>query len=99
MKAALIDQFPHIQQQLCIRHILSNVLLKSKSLWTGKREGSTSPSASDNEDIASQTQVGLNTTDKDPVKGSSNIDRIPHAYQGCCIYVETGPLCWDRGSF
>ncbi|KAI8411261.1 hypothetical protein FOFC_07855 [Fusarium oxysporum] len=33
MKAASNDQFPDVQQQLCIHHINSNVLLKSKQKW------------------------------------------------------------------
>ncbi|KAG7102246.1 PKS-NRPS hybrid synthetase like protein [Verticillium longisporum] len=33
MKATLNDQFPDAQQQMCIHHINSNVLLKSKQKW------------------------------------------------------------------
>ncbi|EXU95776.1 MULE transposase domain protein [Metarhizium robertsii] len=87
MKAALDDQFPNVQQQLCIHHILSNVLLKSKTKWTGKRAGSTStsPTTTDDEDA----------TDKHLIKDSSTSDKIPHTYQGVVLmwkrvlYAET----------
>jgi MULE transposase domain/FAR1 DNA-binding domain len=95
MKAALNDQFPNIQQQLCIHHILSNVLLKSKTKWTGEREDSTSPNASDNENVPSQTQVGLTASDKHLIQNSSTSDKVPHTYQGVVmmwkevLYAET----------
>ncbi|KHN93907.1 uncharacterized protein MAM_01777 [Metarhizium album ARSEF 1941] len=96
MKAAVNDQFPNAQQQLCIHHILSNVLLKSKTRWTGQREDSTtSPSASDSEDIPSQADGGLSTTDKHLIEDRSSSDKIPHTYQGVVLmwkkvlYAET----------
>jgi hypothetical protein len=95
MKAALNDQFPNVQQQLCIHHILSNVLLKSKSKWTGKREESTSSSDSDNGDIPPQAQAGLSVADKHLIEDSSTRDKIPHTYQGVVLmwkrvlYAET----------
>ena len=95
MKAALHDQFPHIQQQLCIHHILSNVLLQSKNKWVGDGERIASSSASDNEDVSSQTQVRLGTTDKHLIKDSPTSDKIPHTYQGVVLmwkrvlYAET----------
>jgi hypothetical protein len=49
MKAALNDQFPDVQQQLCIHHILSNVMLKSKQRWVNGQQSSSSSSVSDNE--------------------------------------------------
>lgn len=95
MKAALNDQFPHIQQQLCIHHILSNVLLKSKTKWKGGRGGSNSPSASDDEGGHSRTQTGLSAKDEHLVNDSSTSDKIPHTYQGVVLmwkwvlYAET----------
>jgi len=95
MKAALQDQFPLIQQQLCIHHILSNVLLQSKNRWVGGGEGRASFATSDSEDVASQTQVRLGTTDKHLIKDSSTSDKIPHTYQGVVLmwkrvlYAET----------
>ena len=94
MKAALNDQFPDIQQQLCIHHILSNVLLISKTKWTREREDSTSPGSSDNED-PSQAQVGVSAVDKHLLKDPSTSEKIPHTYQGVVImwkqvlYAET----------
>ncbi|KJK85276.1 hypothetical protein H633G_10887 [Metarhizium anisopliae BRIP 53284] len=85
MKAALHDQFPHIQQQLCIHHILSNVLLQSKNKWVGDGEGIDSSSASDNEDVSSQTLERLGTTDKHLIKDSPTSDKIPHTYQGVVL--------------
>ncbi|KFG84092.1 hypothetical protein MANI_015087 [Metarhizium anisopliae] len=95
MKAALNDQFPNIQQQLCIHHILSNVLLKSKNKWTGEREESASCSASDDEDMPAQARVGPSATDEHLMKDSSTGDNIPHTYQGVVLmwkkilYAET----------
>ncbi|KAJ6439223.1 ebs-bah-phd domain-containing protein [Purpureocillium lavendulum] len=37
MKAALDDQFPEVQQQLCIHHINSNVPFRSKQMWVTNR--------------------------------------------------------------
>ena len=85
MKSALNDQFPNIQQQLCIHHILSNVLLKSKTKWTGEREESASPSASDNGDVPPEAQVGLGATDEHLIEDSSTRDYIPHTYQGVVL--------------
>jgi hypothetical protein len=95
MKSALNDQFPNTQQQLCIHHILSNVLLKSKNKWTGEREESTSPSASDSGDVSLPTEVGLSATDRHLIEDSSTRDKIPHTYQGVVLmwkkvlYAET----------
>ncbi|PNH33004.1 hypothetical protein VD0002_g8297 [Verticillium dahliae] len=51
MKAALDDQFPEVQQQLCIHHINSNVLLKAKQKWL-KGRSSSSPDGSDDADAS-----------------------------------------------
>jgi transposase-like protein len=38
MKAALGSQFPDAQQQLCIHHINSNVLLNAKQKWKSTQD-------------------------------------------------------------
>jgi hypothetical protein len=53
MKAALNDQFPDVQQQLCIHRVNSNVLLKSKQKWAKGRSSSSSPDSSDGEEFTS----------------------------------------------
>lgn len=94
MKAALNDQFPNVQQQLCIQHILSNVMLKSKQKWVKVRKGSSSPSGSDSEDAPLQPQAKLNAADKQLINASAN-EKIPHTYQGILLmwkrvlYAET----------
>ncbi|KJK78209.1 hypothetical protein H634G_06382 [Metarhizium anisopliae BRIP 53293] len=94
-QAALNDQFPNIQQQLCIHHIISNVLLKAKNKWVGEREERTSPGASDDEDASSLAGVWFGTTDKQLLNDSSTSDKIPHTYQGVvlmwkrALYAET----------
>ncbi|KHO10645.1 hypothetical protein MAA_11746 [Metarhizium robertsii ARSEF 23] len=85
MKSALNDRLPNIQQQLCIHHIPSNVLLKSKTKWTGEREESASPSASDNGDVPPEAQVRLGATDEHLIEDSSTRDYIPHTYQGVVL--------------
>ncbi|KAM4067997.1 MULE transposase [Hirsutella rhossiliensis] len=42
MKAALDNQFPDSQQQICIHHINSNVLLNAKRKWKNAKEESDS---------------------------------------------------------
>nr|CEG03582.1 unnamed protein product [Fusarium acuminatum CS5907] len=61
MKAALNDRFPDVQQQLCIHHINSNVLLKSKQKWVRARSTSrsSSPDTSDREATTPQPQAQL----------------------------------------
>lgn len=94
MKAALNHQFPNALQQLCIHHILSSVLLKSKQKWVTERKSSSSPSTSDSEDNRSQTHIHLNATDKQLINASDNI-KAPHTYQGVLslwkrvVYAET----------
>ncbi|KJZ69108.1 hypothetical protein HIM_11498 [Hirsutella minnesotensis 3608] len=47
MKAALDSQFPDSQQQICIHHINSNVLLNAKRRWKGvKKDGDSDYSSS-----------------------------------------------------
>lgn len=91
MKAAFNHQFPNVQQQLCIHHIISNVLLKSKQKWISNQKSSSSPSASDNEDNSSETQPQLSAADKQVIN-DSNSNKIPHTYQGIV-------LMWKRVVF
>ncbi|KAI7762979.1 hypothetical protein LZL87_014053 [Fusarium oxysporum] len=68
MKAALNDQFPGVQQQLCIHHINSNVLLRSKQKWikdcSQDSSSSSSLDGSDREAPATQTQAELSPKDQ-----------------------------------
>lgn len=91
MKAALNHRFSNVQQQLCIHHIISNVLLKSKQKWIRKRKSSSSPSASDDEDNSSETQIQHSAPDKQVVSDSTS-DKIPHTYRGIV-------LMWKRVIF
>ncbi|KAF6515055.1 hypothetical protein HZS61_004961 [Fusarium oxysporum f. sp. conglutinans] len=82
MKAALNDQFPDVQQQLCIHHINSNVLLKSKQKWAMDRcDGSSSHDDSERDDSAPQTQAQLNPKGQQSIHGTTS-EVIPHSYQG-----------------
>lgn len=65
MKAALESQYPDSQQQLCIHHINSNVLLNAKRRWkdTKKEDDSYEHGSSDGE----QPQVALTTGDMEAV--------------------------------
>ncbi|KAF6525733.1 hypothetical protein HZS61_011528 [Fusarium oxysporum f. sp. conglutinans] len=82
MKAALNDQFPDVQQQLCIHHINSNVLLKSKQKWAMDRcDGSSSHDDSERDDSAPQRQAQLSPKDQQSMHATSS-EVIPHSYQG-----------------
>ncbi|EXK23726.1 hypothetical protein FOMG_19514 [Fusarium oxysporum f. sp. melonis 26406] len=82
MKAALNDQFPDVQQQLCIHHINSNVLLKSQQKWAMDRcNGSSSHDDSERDDSAPQTQAQLNPKGQQSIHGTTS-EVIPHSYQG-----------------
>lgn len=65
MKAALESQYPDSQQQLCIHHINSNVLLNAKRRWkdTKEEDDSYEYGSSDGE----QPQVALTTGDMEAV--------------------------------
>ncbi|KAG6978557.1 PKS-NRPS hybrid synthetase [Fusarium oxysporum f. sp. conglutinans] len=81
MKAALNDQFPDVQQQLCIHHINSNVLLKSKQKWVKGRSSSSSPDSSDEDKSTPQVRAELSPKDRQLVHASTSED-IPHSYRG-----------------
>ncbi|KJZ68391.1 hypothetical protein HIM_12216 [Hirsutella minnesotensis 3608] len=88
MKAALDDQFPDSQQQICIHHINSNVLLNSKRRWKNTKEhwgdAESSPEI--------ETQASLDSGDINAVLSmerqsdpSLNTDRagpVSHNYRG-----------------
>ncbi|RKK84821.1 hypothetical protein BFJ68_g17328 [Fusarium oxysporum] len=81
MKAALNDQFPDVQQQLCIYHINSNVLLKSKQKWVEDLRSSSSPDNSNGEEFTVQARAELSPQDKQLVHAPAAED-VPHSYQG-----------------
>ncbi|KAG6979587.1 PKS-NRPS hybrid synthetase [Fusarium oxysporum f. sp. conglutinans] len=82
MKAALNDQFPDVQQQLCIYHISSNVLLKSKQKWAMDRcDRSSSHEDSERDDSVPQRQAQLSPKDQQSIHATSS-EVIPHSYQG-----------------
>ncbi|KAJ3453593.1 hypothetical protein MRS44_017840 [Fusarium solani] len=85
MKAALNDQFPDVQQQLCIHHINSNVLLKSKQKWVkDRRDRSSSYDDPEGDDSALRTQAELSPKDR-PFVHAPTSEVIPHSYQGVLI--------------
>ncbi|KAJ6438020.1 mutator-like element [Purpureocillium lavendulum] len=84
MKAALNDQFPEAQQQLCIHHIISNVLLKAKQKWVTDREPHSSGSSVDDcdgETASAQTHSKLSPKDRRCIHEPVAED-IPHSYHG-----------------
>ncbi|KAJ3455341.1 hypothetical protein MRS44_013941 [Fusarium solani] len=84
MKAALNDQFPEAQQQLCIHHINSNVLLRSKQKWVkdcSHDSSSSSLDSSDGEAPAPQTQADLSPKDRQFIHAPA-AEVIPHSYRG-----------------
>ncbi|KAF5256396.1 hypothetical protein FOXYS1_13132 [Fusarium oxysporum] len=85
MKAALNDQFPGVQQQLCIHHINSNVLLRSKQKWikdcSQDSSSSSSLDGSDREAPAPQTQAELSPKDRQFIHAPT-AEVIPHSYRG-----------------
>ncbi|OBS22696.1 hypothetical protein FPOA_09028 [Fusarium poae] len=80
MKAALDDQFPGVQQQLCIHHVNSNVLLRSKQKWVKNPENSSSPDISE-VDEPTEPQATLTLHDRALVSAESSSE-VPHTYQG-----------------
>ncbi len=82
MKAALDDQFPEVQQQLCIHHINSNVLLRSKQKWVANSSQDYSSSASNDGDApAPQTHVELSPRDQRFLHAPA-AEAVPHTYRG-----------------
>ncbi|GKU10048.1 unnamed protein product [Fusarium langsethiae] len=80
MKATLNDQFPGVQQQLCIHHINSNVLLRSKQKWVNNPENSSSPDTSE-VDEPTAPQATLTLHDRALISAESSSE-VPHTYQG-----------------
>ncbi|EAQ84699.1 hypothetical protein CHGG_08713 [Chaetomium globosum CBS 148.51] len=83
MKQALNEQFPESQQQICIHHIISNVLLEAKQKWIrgGTDDGSDQESATEN----AQDRTILAASDRAMVRDSGpsqSSEPIPHTYQG-----------------
>ena len=81
MKAALNEAFPDVQQQLCIHHINSNVLLKSKQKWVDPHgEGTASDTSDDNMSI-NEELAELSAEDREFVQDSIK-EKMPHSYRG-----------------
>ncbi|EGY20890.1 uncharacterized protein VDAG_02414 [Verticillium dahliae VdLs.17] len=84
MKAALNEQFPDVQQQLCIHHINSNVLLKSKQKWTKDHASNSDPDSSDGDDPTPQSEVQLGAKERALIHTLIAKD-IPQSYRGVLI--------------
>ncbi|KJZ69598.1 hypothetical protein HIM_11012 [Hirsutella minnesotensis 3608] len=86
MKAALNSQFPTVQQQLCIHHINSNVLLKSKQKWTkssaSKRNSSSGSSDSSDVEISAAPARGRSGSPNRESVHQPATEVIPHDYRG-----------------
>ncbi|KAK1458429.1 hypothetical protein CTAM01_17174 [Colletotrichum tamarilloi] len=83
MKAALNEQFPDVQQQLCIHHINSNVMLRAKQKWVKDRSCSSNSSGSDDEGYQLPTQAIATLSDEDEAYINTPIDEPPpHTYRG-----------------
>ncbi|KAG4255526.1 hypothetical protein FPRO03_14130 [Fusarium proliferatum] len=72
MKAALNDQFPDIQQQLCIHHINSNVLLRAKQRWLKRPSSSSDISGGSDIEADPPDQIQLNPTDQESISAPGN---------------------------
>ncbi|RYC77791.1 hypothetical protein BFJ63_vAg19335, partial [Fusarium oxysporum f. sp. narcissi] len=81
MKAALNDQFPDIQQQLCIHHINSNVLLRAKQRWLKRPSSSSDISGGSDIEADPPDQIQLNPTDQESISAPVGND-ISHTYSG-----------------
>ncbi|KAK1994026.1 hypothetical protein LX36DRAFT_693377 [Colletotrichum falcatum] len=83
MKAALNKQFPDVQQQLCIHHINSNVMLKAKQKWLKDHSYSSDSSGSDDEGYQPPTQATATLSDEDEAYINTSVDEPPpHTYRG-----------------
>ncbi|KAF6525452.1 hypothetical protein HZS61_010506 [Fusarium oxysporum f. sp. conglutinans] len=81
MKAALNYQFPDIQQQLCIHHINSNVLLRAKQRWLKRPSSSSDISGGSGIEADPPDQIQLNPTDQESISAPVGND-ISHTYSG-----------------
>ncbi|KAG6979110.1 PKS-NRPS hybrid synthetase [Fusarium oxysporum f. sp. conglutinans] len=81
MKAALNDQFPDIQKQLCIHHINSNVLLRAKQRWLKRPSSSSDISGGSDIEADPPDQIQLNPTDQESISAPVGND-ISHTYSG-----------------
>ncbi|KAF4479381.1 PKS-NRPS hybrid synthetase [Colletotrichum fructicola Nara gc5] len=78
MKATLNEQFPEVQQQLCIHHINSNVMLKAKQKWS-KHQDHSDTSEPDDEEPGATAQ--LSKVDKGCILAPAD-QTFPHTYRG-----------------
>jgi hypothetical protein len=88
MKKALNEQFPDSQQQLCIHHIISNVLLKSKQKWIHQRTDSSSDHDQDavEEDRASMRLTASEKAIADVSAPEDLSKPVPHTYEGVVMW-------------
>lgn len=91
MKKALGIEFPVAQQQLCIHHINSNVMLQSKRRWVY----STRDSGTGEESNSDEPDATLNQRDRQAVHASARQEEsvtrdklhqsVPHDYNGVLV--------------
>ena len=90
MKAALDNQYPNSQQQICIHHINSNVLLDAKRRWKDAKEEESHYGHSSSD--SGQSQVTLTSRDKEavlaagkdgsPLLRTNHTSPVPHNHRG-----------------
>ncbi|OAQ57846.1 transposase [Pochonia chlamydosporia 170] len=91
MKKALEFEFPVAQQQLCIHHINSNVMLQSKRRWvySAKDKGTGEESSSDDPDATlnqrDQQAVRASARQEEPVALDNLHQPVPHDYNGVLV--------------
>ncbi|KAM4055484.1 MULE transposase [Hirsutella rhossiliensis] len=88
-EGSIDNQFPDSQQQICIHHINSNVLLNAKRKWKNAKEESDSDGGSSG---SGQTQIALTSGDidavlavgrhGDPPLKNGRPAPVPHSYRG-----------------
>ena len=110
MKKALGIEFPDAQQQLCIHHINSNVLLQSKRRWvyssrnssTGEESSSDEPDATLNK--CDRQAVQASERQDEPVTGDNLHQLVPHDYNGVLalwrlvVFAETKKITKKPGN-
>jgi hypothetical protein len=88
MKKALGIEFPDAQQQICIHHINSNVMLQSKRKWVyTTRNSTTGEESSSDEPDATLTQhdrqaVQASERQEDPITQDKLSQPVTHDYHG-----------------
>ncbi|OWT42543.1 mutator-like element [Pochonia chlamydosporia 170] len=90
MKAALDSQFPGSQQQICIHHVNSNVLLNAKRRWKDAEEEG--DGCGHNSSDSERSQAALTSRDMEAVRAvgkdgspplrTDHTSPVPHNYRG-----------------